>query len=77
MLLFLSLLACGGPKSDADCITYYDTCESGCELICGSIDDADAANENVCDLACLDSGGEESEPAQCVYADGECVWASE
>ena len=72
LLLLLTIWACDTPKSDADCIVYYDKCSSGCTPLCGTEKDEKNANRGgSCDLGCIDSG----EISDCVLVGDSCQWA--
>ena len=70
MLVWL-MLSCMTPKSDSDCVVYYDKCNAGCELQCGSLQEAESVE--ICDLGCMDSG-EPVTDDECVLRDDECTW---
>ena len=72
-MLWLWLVACG-PRSDADCVVYYDKCNSGCELQCGTAREAESVE--TCDLGCFDSGQPATDD-DCVVRDGECTFLIE
>ena len=74
MLFFLILsFGCGDPepKSDEDCVAFYDTCNAGCDLQCGTIYEKEAVdNAQSCDLGCIDS----EEDPECVFSAGQCLF---
>ena len=70
LLLFL---ACANPppQSDEDCVSFYDTCNAGCDLQCGTIYEKEAIdNARSCDLGCIDS---EDDPV-CIFTEGQCLF---
>ena len=74
--MFLSLLFCFGcgdpePESDADCVAFYDTCNAGCNLQCGTIYEKERVDKAPsCDLGCVDS---EDDP-ECLFTEGQCLF---
>ena len=61
-LLTLLSVGCGEkkPQSDDDCVVFYDTCNSACEPICGTIYEKEAVESgNICDLGCITDTAEE------------------
>ena len=58
------------PQTNDDCVVFYDTCNSGCEPVCGTIyEKEDAESGEICDLGCIDSGDENLE---CVLVGETC-----
>ena len=73
MFLFLFFLSCSEskPQSDEDCVTFYDKCNSGCDLVCGSIyQKQDVESQQSCDLGCIES--EDSASPECILVGEEC-----
>lgn len=76
MYMIFLLFACfeRKPQSDEDCATFRDKCNSGCELICGSIDEKEKIeNGDICDLGCMDSGA--LDVSDCILVDEVCQFA--
>ena len=73
MFLMMFFLGCieSKPQSDEDCVTFVDTCNSGCDLICGSIyQKQEVENQQSCDLGCMES--EDTASPECVLVGEEC-----
>ena len=75
MIFLWMVIGCANPKptSDADCVTFYDTCNSGCTLQCGTIyEKEDIDNAQSCDLGCI----EPEEIPECIFSKDTCEFAS-
>ena len=58
------------PQTNDECVVFYDTCNSGCEPVCGSIyEKEESESGEICDLGCIDSGDENLE---CALVEGSC-----
>ena len=78
ILLVMSLFGCTEPEAEAEleCITFYDKCNAGCDLQCGSTLEKEAIEaDGICDLGCIEDSG--FVPEECVLVDDTCQWASE
>ena len=79
-MLWLSvlLMGCVGSveEEEIECVTFYDKCNSGCDLQCGSTAEKEAIEaEGICDLGCIEDTA--STPEECLLVDDSCQWANE
>ena len=76
MIFFWMLIGCGDPlpTSDADCVTFYDTCNAGCTLQCGTIYEKESVESaQSCDLGCVAP----DEIPECILSEDTCAFAPE
>ena len=72
--LIVFWVGCVSVKETTECITYYDTCNTGCELQCGTMNEKEAIEqEGSCDLGCLEDTG--FTPDECILIESTCQWA--
>jgi hypothetical protein len=76
--ILMCFFSCTEPEMEAEleCITFYDKCNSACDLQCGSTIEKEAIEqEGICDLGCIEDTG--FVPDECVLVDETCQWASD
>ena len=76
--IVLCWFGCSEPdvEVELECITFYDTCNAGCDLQCGSTLEKETIDqEGICDLGCIEDSG--FVPEECVLIDDTCQWAAD
>ena len=74
--LIVFFLGCVSEKEPPECITYYDTCNAGCDLQCGTTDEKEIVEkQDSCDLGCLQDTA--FVPDECILVDNTCQWIEE
>ena len=76
--IVLFLFGCSEPdvETELECITFYDKCNSGCDLQCGStLEKETIEQEGICDLGCVEDSGFEVD--DCILIDDTCQWATD